>query len=172
MAERLKTLSPGNLACIECPNFKVEVELRGCLFLHQQHMVGKRLEKRRGCQALMASSKCPVWHILQEIRRGEDPYHSAERKKVRLSDHVLKRIAPITPQQVHLDRYSVPQAEVDRILASHSEMLKGLHLADGEARPKRKAKLLEPEATPTDLSAAEKGDMAAAVNAAMKGQAA
>ena len=181
-----KTFAPDNQYQIICPLFGATVKVADCNKLHNQWMRGQGPEVRKGCQAAMSCSKCPMIHVIREVdfRSDSDPYHSAEPRVGRLSDFVMKAIAPIIVPQSTLNH----RAYAD-MLPRHRELLvecsgldgfkklkgKGdLKLEDlkGPSRTSTRAKspavVEAPSATQTS---AVTGDLTAALNAAMKEQA-
>lgn len=171
--EQKKTLSPRNQACINCPIFQVEVPLRSCFALHEKFMRGERPDVRRGCQAMMSSNKCPIWHIHQDMRRtGDDPYHSVEKKTVQLKPSLIERIAPVIISERDLERFAVPDGEAQRIMKCETRPSRtvsdsGFTGSKPEPRKRKRAESPAPEQNAT-VTAAQRGDMSAAVNKAME----
>lgn len=104
-----KTLSADNQFHFACPIFGTKEKLTDCLKIEERHKIGKRTEGREGCNACMASSKCPIWHILQGCSlRNEDLYYAKDTEVRRLDSKLMDRIAPIMVQENHINFYAVP----------------------------------------------------------------
>ncbi|PZR92078.1 MAG: hypothetical protein DI537_14730 [Stutzerimonas stutzeri] len=174
---RFAMLAPTNQFSFTCPIFQVDVKMRQCVKLVETTKVNQKLEVRRGCQACIRSSKCPVDLLSRMISfsaPGIEPsdYGSSEPSKGRLDQHILKRIAPVMVLPRTLDEMGVPQAERDLIQRSHDALMKAMPSYSDERsaeKPKRRraARTEEPlakSATTTRVNqAAESGDMAAAI---------
>jgi len=177
---RLKTLSPENRFAFTCPVFGADVEIRTCLHLQEMQYRGKAPEVRKGCQACITASKCPIIHIVKDLNEHNDPYYSAEPKVGRLSNKVLNAIAPIMVPDFVLrqDRYAdIPEKQKQMIRdcngLSGAKQLKGIDLETLAApAPTPSSKAHKPRGVaPTTESyldtAAATGDLAAAINIAV-----
>lgn len=166
---QIRSFSPKNEFRFACPVFGAEVKLADCLNLREEHCRGRRPPERRGCQACMQASKCPIIRLLQTVHRtGEDPgCYSAEPKVGHLPADVTGHIAPIVVSARELDLYDVPPSERELILASNEAAGNGVKKA--AARKPIKLDALVVRETPE--SAAEPAietDMAAAITRAAK----
>ena len=92
----IKTYSPANMFKFVCPIFSAEVEIRQCLQLRDMVWKGRGPEVRKGCQACMSASKCPVVRIVQKMTEETDIYYSPVPKVGHLHVEILNHIAPIT----------------------------------------------------------------------------
>jgi len=180
-----KTFSPQNMWSFACPIFGAEVKIKDCLNLRDQWMRGQGPEVRKGCQGCMSSSKCPIIHVIKEVdnKKDSDPYFSAEPRLGRLSDYVMKAIAPIITAESTLNhpayitmlpRHRELIVEVNGLEGfKHMKGLaKGTTLEDIGVKERKDApqayKKAAPPSKTIDTTAAEIGDYAAAINAAMK----
>ena len=177
-----KTFAPDNQYRIVCPLFGVEVKIADCNSLHNQWMRGQGPTVRKGCQAAMSCSKCPMIHVIREVdfKSESDPYHSTEPKVGRLSDFVMKAIAPIIVPQSTLNHKAYAE-----MLPRHRELLTEVSGLEGfkklkgkgdltledlstskrtSTRAKPPAVIEAPSATQTS---AVTGDLTAALNAAI-----
>lgn len=163
------TLSPDNQFAFECPVFETNVKIAPCFELRDRVWRGEKLGIRRGCQAAMASNKCPINHILKRmVLTGDDPYGSKTAKLGRLSDDILKRIAPVVVIDAHMRDYGCTDRERELLIAANERASKA---GTGKTftRPRRKkAETTAHPAAPATESAAETGDMTAALNAAIE----
>ena len=168
---RITSLSRTNLFRFACPIFGAEVELRGCARLHELHMVGKGPETRRGCQAAMSSSKCPIWHMAQLMRHGRDEWVGHTGEVESLGNDVIIRIARIQTDPKTIEAYGVSEREGELLLEANRMWEKGT-TKPGKATTRRPVKLGPVETAETKSSndeltkAAKRGDLAAALNAA------
>lgn len=191
MNEPRRSLMTDNQFKFVCPIFGAEVELRGCFTLRNAWAKGQAPAVRKGCQACMSASKCPVIAILKEIdNKDGDIYYSAEPKKGRVSDYVLKSIAPIVVTTTTLNTYGdMPEDQRAAIINTNGlagfAKFKGMggatledigvtvreddHKKKGFSRGAAPKKIETISATE---NAAITGDLTAALNAAMQGEAA
>ena len=170
---KVRSLSRTNRFSFTCPIFETEVELRGCARLHELHQVAKGPETRRGCQAAMSSSKCPIWHMHQMIRQGRDEWASEEPKSGTLGNDLLGRIARIQTLEKTINEYQVPAREAELLTAANSMWEKG---APAKASKPRAPRAVEAAPAPVKAGktsskeerakAAKAGDLAAAINEA------
>ena len=164
-----KTLARENQACITCPVFNVESKLSACLVLRDEVWKGRRPDVRRGCQAALTDSKCPVYHLVKHMERtDDDPMHAAEPKNVPWPKEILERVGPVQVQERTMDKFGVSDRERQLLVAandwkgaaprarSSSARLEDVQSAVPAPKP-------APDAT---LTAASSGDMSAAINAA------
>ncbi|WP_187277167.1 hypothetical protein [Methylobacterium sp. WL103] len=130
----IKTLSEKNEARIACPIFGAETRLADCFSLEQKVARAKGGSERKGCQACISSSKCPIYWINRDIRaNGADPYFSAEPKLVSLSDKHLDAIRPIIVLAHMIDTYNPSPEEREAIIAANEAASSG-------AKPSKRAK--------------------------------
>ncbi|SER29289.1 hypothetical protein SAMN05216548_114125 [Faunimonas pinastri] len=189
---RRKSLSPANLFHFVCPIFNVETRFATCVSLRDLVWKGRRPEQRKGCQACMSASKCPINNIIQDFGRlPDDPYHADEKRVGSLKDRHIERIMPVLVSPKLLDEYAVTPKERELILAANeaagawvsgkqskrSTRKTSVELEDVQREtapvsrrsrkpPAESVKERAPE--PADaVLAAESGDMSAAINMAM-----
>lgn len=177
----IASFSTANQLKIICPIFGVESEVRVCLHLRDELWAGRKKDVRRGCQACLHDSKCPIVVIVQEtFRTGEDPgYFSREPRVVSIKDKHLDRIQRVLVQDKTLNDYGVPDNErlaiaaVNRWDAKLKGRVPGHKLEElPSAGPARKPAEKPIEAPKTDLiEAAATGDLTAAINEATGGAA-
>lgn len=168
----IKTYSPKNEARIVCPVFNSETKLADCFSLEQQVARGRKPEDRKGCQACLHSSKCPIFWINREIRQtGNDPYYSAEPRVMSLKDSILDAIQPIVVQDRHINESGVGGDELTAIVAANDACAAGakrpkkapaVKLASVKAEERTQSTAESDEVTKAALS----GDMSAAVTRA------
>jgi hypothetical protein len=177
-----KTISPDNRFSFTCPIFGVNTEIRVCLFLREQLWRGKKQTVRKGCQACLHDSKCPIYPIMREMQSKDvDPYYSPTPKHGALYERHLSSIRNIVVRKATLDRYDVPENERKLIqeVSIFGAKLKGKALvgdkeielptvsASEAVEPSRSAKRQKRESVavsqPTLVDAAITGDLAAAV---------
>ncbi|AMB48232.1 hypothetical protein [Methylobacterium sp. AMS5] len=176
----IKSYSPKNEAKIVCPIFNAETKIADCFTLEQQLARGQVQEERRGCQACMRSSKCPVYWINREIQRtGEDHYHAGEPKVLSLKPGILDAIAPIVVQERHINELGVSGVELDAIVAANDTTSSGAKRAKkapavslGRVKAEeRSVPRAAPAAESDDVTqAALSGDMSAAITKAAVGK--
>lgn len=168
----IKTYSPTNKFRFACPIFGAEVEIAGCLSLREMMAIGKKPEQRRGCQACIKSSKCPIPRIMMCIQRtGEDPYYAAEPKVGTLRPDVLDNIRPILVHEPYLDEFNVPPSERELILVANESAGDQTKAKSSKRLPIPSVKFEpikgEPKASHDALTdAAMTGDMSAAISRA------
>src|SRR3954468_1108106 len=98
LMQQVKTYAENNQFRFNCPIFKVEVQIKQCLSLRDMVWRGEKVGVRRGCQACLRSSKCPMVPLVHDfsfMREPEDIYHSTEPRVGHLSSALLGRIAKI-----------------------------------------------------------------------------
>lgn len=185
----VKTYSPQNQFRFNCPIFGSEVEIRQCFSLREQWARGKQMETRRGCQACLTASKCPIVPIMKALQQNpeqNDHYFSAEPKVGKLRPEILERIARVMVPQSTLNRYQpISEAQAQRIeavdgLKGVAAMAKnvGVDAAELEAVIVRQdsvydytpapAKPRAPKSAPPAVSVPASNDMSAVVNSMMK----
>nr|WP_042670039.1 hypothetical protein [Methylobacterium sp. B34] len=168
----IKTYSPKNEALIVCPIFGAETRLADCLELEQQVARGRKPDERRGCQACLMSSKCPVYWINRAIiRTGEDPYFSAEPKVLPLKGEILEAVRPILVRDDAVNRYAVEGAEAEAIRAANEAASAGKPRAAKKTAGVKLAAVKREESAPAGddglKAAALSGDLSAAVTRAV-----
>lgn len=166
-----------------CPIFRVDVKMAGCVKLRNKKWRGEYIPVRKGCQACMDSSKCPIVPLTQQMLHNpaNDLYFSEDKKVGKLSDDLLERIERVIVLESHIERHHVPESEKLLILQANADTSNGVstRAKGGSAAKKRtmktqptaevKADLAkEPEPNNDVLNAAMSGDMSAALNKAIK----
>ncbi len=165
--ESSKTLSPNNKFTFTCPIFGAEVAIAGCFQLRDLVWKGDRPGVRRGCQAAMSASKCPIHHILTDMmRRGTDPYHSDVPKHGSLEQAHLDHIAPILVREATIMEYDVVDRARELLREGNEKAHQGIVIVSAHKRvvpasKPRATKAIEP---PVEVSLPVI-DMAALVNA-------
>jgi hypothetical protein len=166
-----KTLDEeNNKLRIICPIFHAETPIATCFKLRDIVWRGDRPPQRQGCQACMRASKCPINNIIIGMMRDpdSDPYYSAEPKVVNLKDYDLEAIARVKVIDQFLRGYTLSDKEQAMIEKANADAR--AH-ADGKGvkRTRRPLSVSEEIEEPVRVesstaSAAETGDMAAAIN--------
>ncbi|MBO6511880.1 MAG: hypothetical protein JJ979_25925 [Roseibium sp.] len=115
------------------------------------------------------------------FRTGKEICHSDTPKTGKLPDEVLDRIRPIMVVESHFNGLAVSPSERTRIekasgLSGSIPKASGYTVDSAPSAQSADAKVKKRKATPkpepkTDVTAAQTGDMSAAVNAAMEGAA-
>lgn len=171
-----KTLADDNQFGFTCPVFKANTAIKPCIELRDRFWRGERPEVRRGCQAAMEASKCPIVHVIdQMIIKGNDPYYSATPKLGTLDPDILARVSPVLVRPEIMDKHNISEREREILLKANEDAAKGVKNVTKYAKPRRKpsapAMATVPETKPdVTVEAAEKGDMTAAINAAGEAQ--
>lgn len=172
------TFAEENAFSFVCPIFNVETKIADCIKLRDAVWRGRQLSVRRGCQACMASSKCPAAAIVQRIAmtRGPhaDDYGSPTPVTGKLRADILERILPVVVRQPHLDQLAVPAVEVQLIESANERIQAQLgrapaastgRVTTGKSRSRPEAaKQAKPETSQALNSAAASGDLSAAIN--------
>ena len=109
------------MSSFQCPIFGVTTEVRTCAKLMDMIMSGKPPEARKGCQAALASCKCPML-TLTRINRHRHTTGAEVVLDGKLPRELLERIRPIKIQDVHLNRYGVSSTERDRMLGANDRI--------------------------------------------------
>lgn len=157
-----KTLSPTNQFRFKCPIFNVETKIASCFKIQELVWRGKRPDQRKGCQACLKSSKCPIVPILTRMRRtGEDDYYSDQPVTGRISKAVLDTIQPILVIDSHMK--PLEGQELKLVLeANENACPVSERAAEPSKRKPRKAK--KPSKDAALMKAAATGDLAEVVN--------
>lgn len=151
---QIKTLSPKNEALIVCPIFNAETKIADCFILEQKLARGDVQPERKGCQACLRSSKCPIYWINRDIRaNGEDPYHASEPRTLSLKDKHLSAISPILVRDETLNEFQVGPEEREAIIAANEAASSG-----AKARSARKAPAVKLGRVPRDAIAVTSSD--------------
>lgn len=178
------TLSLTNKARINCPVFNTQVNVASCVSLRDKVWRGEHVEVRRGCQACMHCSKCPVAELVSKICFGSDypdNLGSTEPKLLALSEDILRRIENVVVLDKTMDHLAVPDVERQLIYSSRSRIEQALVKAPSREKnkvtfsaSKRSSNEIKrvnttiknvTENNKQDLkSAAISGDLAAAIN--------
>lgn len=177
------TLSPENQFTFTCPIFKANTKISACLKLRDLVWKGKKTEVRKGCQACLSASKCPIYWVMRDMTaNGTDPYASTTPVQGALEPQILNHIAPIIVPSRTLDDFQVDGREREIIVALNASAGPATADAIAKANKRRRSapirrssspapepvKLTSPtETTPSrdkTVEAAMSGDMAAAVS--------
>lgn len=184
---RILTFSKENKAKIHCPIFDADTTVSSCMNLRDKVWRGERVEVRKGCQACMASCKCPVARTVQRIifnsATQRDPLGATEEVTLKIEAEVLSDILPVVVQEQYLNRYGVSAGERLVIEGCNPRIEKQLGGAPHNVRTAPRAAILKSsvEATPRAAiksppnvvakpiedeisTAAATGDMSAAIN--------
>ncbi len=177
---QIKTYRLDNRFTITCPVFGSTTEIRMCLHLHTLLWSGKKQEVRRGCQACLHDSKCPMIPLIRDVlHKNADPYWSAEPKHGTLLAKHLDDIRNVIVMDRTMDQFGVPEHERAAIRAvnCYGAKLKGkallgdkiveieaLDRPEPTAAPRRKPAEKKPEAPASVVTAAIAGDMTAAIS--------
>jgi hypothetical protein len=163
-----KTLDPNNQFQIQCPIFKATTRIAGCIMLRDKFWRGDPHEGRCGCKAALQANKCPIPHIFTKMLRDDgDPYHSPLPKVGSLEPEILNRIGPVLVPTDVMDKQGVTGRERELLLEANENTGK---YAKSFVKPRRKpiaAATPAAAASPTQ-TAAETGDMSAALNKEIK----
>lgn len=182
------SLSSQNQFTFTCPIFDAKTKMAHCTTLRELVWAGKRIEKRKGCQAAMKCGKCPAAAMINFFITGtwkDDHHGSLEPKEGKLHARILERIARVQIRESVLNECGVPSAERLLMVDAEARVIAQLKSAPGDTVGS-KGKLLEdvdirrtvsksntskPAATAaaktTDAKreAARTGDLSAAINA-------
>jgi hypothetical protein len=109
------------MSSFQCPIFDVSTEVRTCAKLMDMIMSGKSPEVRKGCQAALASCKCPML-TLTRINRHRHTTGAEVVINGKLPRELLEHIRPIKFQDGHFIRYAVSPAERDRMLGANDRI--------------------------------------------------
>lgn len=168
----------GNQFSFVCPIFNVSTKMAACVKLRTMVYRGQGPEVRKGCQACMASNKCPAIHAVNSMIYGKEkaefPYVSPTPVEGKLRADILERIAPVVVQSAHLQKFSVPASEVALIQTANERIIKQLGGAPKQGGKTGGSKMssarrAKSETAPVQTSvqqAAATGDLTAAINAA------
>lgn len=119
-------LSSENRFSFTCPIFDVPTQMRACVKLREMFMRGEKPQVRKGCQACMASGKCPALEIIRRFAfgtaTGEDDLSSTTDVHGKLPANVLERIAPTIVMQSTMTAYRISDAEQQMIESSRERI--------------------------------------------------
>lgn len=176
---RYLTLADENQFQFTCPIFNVNTKMRLCMQLRELFWMGKKPDVRRGCQACMASSKCPAAAIVSKIShmqgKAPDEYGALTPVDGRLRRDILERVHRPIVMEKTLNDFQVPDAERALIAGASERIGKMIGAAPlpsnddaptyreqpAKSAPKRRAPANNNNAI---AQAAATGDLAAAVN--------
>ncbi|MCK1543288.1 hypothetical protein IVB12_15335 [Bradyrhizobium sp. 179] len=176
-----KTLQHDNQLVINCPVFPTKSRIAACFILRDLVWRGDGpADKRQGCQAAMHCGKCPINLLIKRmVQTGEDTYHSTVPGETRDFDtKLLDATGKILISDKQMQRHSLSSAE-EKYLLEHNENAKNYvnktvkQSRRISAKPAMELENVEKPAAPakTDasalVSAAQTGDMSAAINAEM-----
>ena len=160
------------MSVFSCPIFGVDTNLAACSKLMDMVWMGKRVDVRKGCQACMASSKCPVVNMvfMNRVRWKTGNLIEIHDK---LPKELLERIRPIIVMDRDLNRYGVTPAERERILGANDRIdaiIGRAPSADTVSRRRTKTTTKPAASKPAPVSkndqAAASGDLGAAISQA------
>lgn len=110
-----KTLLPTNQATFNCPIFDATTRVAGCVLLRDKLYRGDHIETRKGCQACISASKCPMAAIVSKMAFGKsdvgDDMGDLEPRTARLPADILGAIMPIMVMDTTLTRFRVSDGE-------------------------------------------------------------
>lgn len=177
-----KTLATENQLVINCPVFPTKSRIAACFILRDLVWRGDGPpDKRAGCQAAMHCGKCPIDRLVKRmVRNGTDEYHSVEPRVRDFDTELLDATGKVLITDKMMNRFSLSAAEA-KYLVEHNEDAKNyVNKTVKKTRSIKQAAMeldtVEKPTAPakTDaselVSAAQSGDMSAAVNAAMENQ--
>lgn len=163
-----RTLSATNQFHLACPIFNTEVPIASCFKLRDLVWKGQAPPVRRGCQACMRASKCPINNIIRGLKTGDiEPYYAVTKRVGHLvaSDHA--RIAPVLVLDMHMRGLDVPENE--RALIEHANLMlqrKPKTSAELDPMPEKIRRPAKPRPEPEKSIAT--ADMSQVVNAVMR----
>lgn len=174
------TYSAENQFSFICPIFNTETKIRACLTLRDLTYRGEKPEVRKGCQACVSASKCPVAEIVRSNTFGggspDSEYFSAQVVVGKLRSDVLEKMLPVLVPDSMMTAYRISAIERELMASAHERIAKQLETAPGKksgskfvaskaAPPIPRAKTTAP--TPSAIqSAAATGDLSAAISGA------
>ncbi len=164
---------PTNQFAFACPIFGAKTKIVHCFEIRDQMFKGKQLDVRRGCQACISASKCPVVHIVKDASMGRDisRYNSNTPVEGKLVPSLLDRIAPVRVMAHQIERYGVDEVQTKAIFKANTTLASGKHADDLDDVPvAAKRRSVKPaEAPDAVVTAAQTGDMSAAITRATSG---
>jgi hypothetical protein len=179
------TLSYRNKFTFTCPIFNSKTEMGACMKLRDLVWAGAQVDVRRGCQAAMGCSMCPVaalvsMHIYNN--NWDNDFHgSIEPKEGKLHAQVLDRVARVIPREDIVKKLGLSETEHSLLYSARERIAEQLKTAPGEkpkaasdyeaparaSKPKpKKSAAPAPKTEDAVATAAKSGDLAAAINAA------
>lgn len=181
---KILALSAENQASFVCPIFDVPTQMRACVKLRDMFMRGEKPQVRKGCQACMASGKCPAYEVIRRFAfnsaTSEDDLSSTTETTVKLPASVLARIAPVMVMPATMTAYRITDAEQQMIESSRERIEAQLRTAPrgekairtmrqaSQPEPRKATKIGKvpdaPKVEPTINKAAASGDLSAAIN--------
>lgn len=179
-----KTLMDSNQFIITCPVFNSKTKIAACFTLREHVWRGNKPEVRKGCQMCMRFGKCPVNNIIWDMIRtpGLDPYHSDVPREGRLQEKHIAQIERVVIPERDLER-AIERGDISPVeaklmkasnAAARQTAAKGvrsaqeIQLVDVKIDRSVKAPAKTEDEVDPSILAATSGDMAAAVNQAMK----
>ena len=177
-------LSPDNKMTFTCPIFDAPTPVRSCVKLQNMVYMGKRPEVRLGCQACISASKCPIDHVVRAFAYNrateEHDLSSVDPATGKLPAIILERVLPVAVMDHTLTVYRVSEPERVMIRSANERIEQQLATAPrskGNSTRVRKStqapaprkKIVDPPSVApavasTIKSAAESGDLSAAIN--------
>jgi len=168
-------LSPANKALIQCPIFNTQVKVASCVALREKVWRNDQIAVRKGCQACMRSSKCPVAEMERRVTFGlstaNNSLGSREAKLVPIEYDLLARIRPVMVLDSHIKELDVPEIEQQLIATADKRIEAAMKNAPqatkqtNTIRGFRNSKRTKPQALSNERlkQAAITGDLAAAI---------
>lgn len=180
---QILALSTQNKITFTCPIFDVSTQMRSCVKLRDMFMRGEKPQVRKGCQACMASGKCPALEIVRRFAFGvataEDDLSSTTETHGKLPASVLERIAPLIVLPNTMTQYRISDVERQMIETSRerieaqlrtaprgekSSRITRVSAAPEERKPSKIGKVPDAPVASKITSAAATGDLSAAIN--------
>lgn len=97
----------------KCPIFKAQVRLGTCYDLYRKWQVATSVPVRKGCQACMASNKCPIWHLHQKTAiEDAKKVMIYEEKSGSLPKNILEKTSRVLIQESHMKFYDCSEKEI------------------------------------------------------------
>jgi len=169
-------LSPQNKALIQCPIFNATVKVASCVTLRDKVWRNEQIAVRKGCQACMRSSKCPVAEMVRRaafnLSATNDHLGSREEKIVPIEHDLLARIRPVIVMNTHIRDLDVPAIEqqliatankrIDAAMQKAPQAVKQSAIIRSPRRP-NKTKVTSPVPNERLKDAALTGNLAAAI---------
>jgi hypothetical protein len=173
-----KTLQHENQLVINCPVFATKSRIAACFILRDLVWRGDGpTDKRIGCQAAMVCGKCPIDRLVKDmVKTGKDEYHSTEPKERSFDAELLHSVGKVLITDQMMQRFALSSVE-QKLLLQHNDDAK--NYVDQRVKKTRKISagveldaIEAPKVAPVAsalVSAAQSGDMTAAINAEVAG---
>ncbi len=175
---RFFALSKENKASFVCPIFNVSTTMRACTRLRDMVYMGKKPPVRAGCQACIASSKCPAAEFIRKVAFGQDlggtDMASDTEETVKIPAEILTAIHPVVVTETMMNRYNLTLVERELIESANPRIEAQLGHAPkqklssprpvGRSTTRTVTKAEQPAVSSAVAEAAASGDMSAAIN--------